>query len=205
MMRMLVLLLFVIGVFVANAQEMDTTYIINGQGQTIGLIHEKGTVPVVYNAPVVDKGKAAASQSDSVAYYQDLVNRYTQSGLKKSSTGHGMMIGGGVGMAIGAGLMLYSAQRSSSHCDSYEHNCSDREFDNFMGFLAGYGLLVGGGVVFAVGTTLKIVGGAKLRKARRYQESLDRYVIGHQMVSLRVEPLFNPVTGTVGSQLALGF
>lgn len=204
-MRLLALLLFVLGAFVVHAQEMDTTYIINEQGQTIGLIHEKGTVPVVYDAPVVDKKKASVSQTDSVAYYQDLVNRYTQSGLKKRSVGHGMMIGGGVGMAIGAGLMLFSAAQSSNYCDEYEHDCTDREFDNFMQFLAGYGLLVGGGVVFAVGTTLKIVGGAKLRRAQRYQESLDRYIIRQHTVNLRVDPMFNPVTGALGSRFALEF
>ena len=203
-MRVLILLLFVFGAFVVHAQEMDTTYIINEQGQTIGLIHEKGTVPVVYNAPVVDKN-LSASQSDSVAYYQDLVNRYTQSGLKKRSTGHGMMIGGGVGIAIGAGLMLYSSARSSSYCDSYEHDCSDRDFDNFMQFIAGYGLLVGGGVVFAVGTTLKIVGGAKLRRAERYDEALKRYLVRRQALNLRVDPLLNPVTGALGSRFALEF
>ena len=204
-MRTLILLLLTLGVFVANAQEMDTTYIINEQGQTVGLIHEKGTVPVVYNAPVVDMKNTSVSQSDSVAYYQNLVNRYTQSGLKKRSTGHGMMIGGGVGIAIGAGLMLYSSARSSSYCDSYEHDCSDRDFDNFMGFIAGYGLLIGGGVVFAVGTTLKIVGGAKLRRAERYDEALKRYLARRQALNLRVDPVFNPVTGALGSRFALDF
>ena len=29
------------------AQEMDTTFFVNEQGQTIGIIHEKGTVPVI--------------------------------------------------------------------------------------------------------------------------------------------------------------
>lgn len=204
-MRVLALFLLVFGVLACIAQEMDTTYIINEQGQTVGLIHEKGTVPVVYNAPVVDMKNPSVSQSDSVAYYQNLVNRYTQSGLKKRSTGHGMMIGGGVGMAIGLGLMLYSAGRSSSYCDSYEHDCSDRDFDNFMGFIAGYGLLIGGGVVFAVGTTLKIVGGAKLRRAERYDEALKRYLARRQVLSFRVNPLLNPLTGTLGSRLTLDF
>ena len=46
-MKQIILFIAFFGVLLANAQEMDTTYIINEQGQTVGIIHEKGTVPVM--------------------------------------------------------------------------------------------------------------------------------------------------------------
>ena len=43
------MLFFLSFLFVANAfaQEMDTTYAVTADGETVGLIHEKGMVPVV--------------------------------------------------------------------------------------------------------------------------------------------------------------
>ena len=46
-MKNIILFLAFFGVLLANAQEMDTTFVINEQGQTVGIIHEKGTVPVI--------------------------------------------------------------------------------------------------------------------------------------------------------------
>jgi hypothetical protein len=52
---------------------------------------------------------------------------------------------------------------------------------------------------------LKIVGGAKLRRAERYDEALKRYLARRQALNLRVDPVFNPVTGALGSRFALDF
>ena len=201
----------------AQAQELDTTYVIDEQGRTIGLIHEKGTIPriapaapapapVAAPAPVEQSSAPVASASvngvDSAAYYQDLINRYTLSGEKKRSAGNGMMIGGGIGVLLGV-LLMVDSDNERHHCRGSDYSCDD---DEFVEFLTGYGLALAGGVVLGVGVTLKIVGGTKLRRARRYQESLNRYNARRiQSLNFRVEPSINPYSGSYGSKLSLSF
>ena len=213
-MRALVLLLVVLGVFVANAQEMDTTYVIDEQGRTIGLIHEKGTVPriapVAAPAPTSQNPEPVSTSGssryvngiDSAAYYQNLVERYTLSGKKKRSAGNGMMIGGGAGLLLGV-LMMVDAYEGADRCGNEDYGCNNEEF---LEFFTGYGIAIAGGVVFGVGVTLKIVGGAKLRRATRYRESLERYNSRRlQALEFRLEPSINPYNGSYGSKLSLSF
>ena len=191
----------------AQAQEMDTTYVIDEQGRTIGLIHEKGTIPritsVAAPAQVAEQVPVASANGvDSATYYQDLVNRYTLSGEKKRSAGNGMMIGGGVGVLLGVLLMVH-AEESTDHCGNNDYGCNDEEF---LEFFTGYGAAIAGVVVFGVGVTLKIVGGTKLRRAARYRESLNRYNARRiQSLNFRVEPSINPYNGSYGSKLSLSF
>ena len=197
--------------FVAHAQEMDTTYVIDEQGRTIGLIHEKGTIPRIAPAPASVAAPAPVAEStpvssingvDSAAYYQDLINRYTLSGEKKRSAGNGMMIGGGIGVLLGV-LLMVDSDNERHHCRGSDYSCDD---DEFVEFLTGYGLALAGGVVLGVGVTLKIVGGTKLRRARRYQESLNHYNARRiQSLNFRVEPSINPYSGSYGSRLSLNF
>ena len=211
-MRVIVLFMIFFGVLVANAQEMDTTYVVNEQGQTIGLIHEKGTVPVLPPAaePQPAKIQVAAPEpvpqdavfsDDSTRYYQSLVDRYTASGESKRRKGGGMMTGGAIGVGAGALLMVLGlAQADNDRCGE-----TDCELDGLFTFVAGYGIAIAGGVVFTVGSVIKIVGNSKLRKAERYDNALKRYVERKQTLSLRVAPIFNPVTGALGSRVALEF
>lgn len=191
----------------AHAQEMDTTYVVDEQGRTIGLIHEKGTIPritpVATPAPVTESSPVApVSGVDSAAYYQDLVNRYTLSGEKKRSTGNGMMIGGSVGVLLGV-LLMIDAEESEDRCGNNDYGCNDEEF---LEFFTGYGAAIAGGIVFGVGVGLKIAGAAKLRRAVRYKESLDRYNARRiQTLNFRVEPLINPYSGSYGSKISLSF
>ena len=194
----------------AQAQELDTTYVIDEQGRTIGLIHEKGTIPRIAPAAPAPAPVAVAESTpvvsvngvDSAAYYQDLINRYTLSGEKKRSAGNGMMIGGGIGVLLGV-LLMVDSDNERHHCRGSDYSCDD---DEFVEFLTGYGLALAGGVVLGVGVTLKIVGGTKLRRARRYQESLNRYNARRiQSLNFRVEPQINPYSGSYGSKLSLSF
>ena len=194
----------------AHAQELDTTYVIDEQGRTIGLIHEKGTIPriapaapIPAPAPVAESTPVSSINGvDSAAYYQDLVNRYTLSGEKKRSTGNGMMIGGGVGVLLGVLLMVH-AEESTGHCGNNDYGCNDEEF---LEFFTGYGAAIAGVVVFGVGVTLKIVGGTKLRRAARYRESLNRYNARRlETLKLQVEPIINARKGAFGSRLSLNF
>ena len=197
--------------FVAHAQEMDTTYVIDEQGRTIGLIHEKGTIPRIAPAPASVAAPAPVAEStpvssingvDSAAYYQDLINRYTLSGEKKRSVGNGMMIGGSVGVLLGVLLMVH-AEESTDHCGNNDYGCNDEEF---LEFFTGYGAAIAGVVVFGVGVTLKIVGGTKLRRAARYRESLNRYNARRlETLKLQVEPIINARKGAFGSRLSLNF
>jgi hypothetical protein len=202
-MRSFVCVLVLLMAFFAQAQEMDTTYVIDEQGRTIGLIHEKGTIPritsVAAPAPVAS---ATVDGVDSAAYYQDLVNRYTLSGEKKRGTGNGMMIGGGAGVLLGVLLMVH-AEESTDRCGNNDYGCND---DEFLEFFTGYGVAIAGCVVFGVGVGLKIAGGAKLRRAERYRESLNRYNARRlQTINLQVEPIINPYNGSYGSRLSLNF
>ena len=200
---------------VAHAQELDTTYVIDEQGRTIGLIHEKGTIPriapaalapapVATPAPTVQSSAPVVSANgvDSAAYYQDLVNRYTRSGEKKRSTGNGMMIGGSVGVLLGV-LLMIDAGESTDRCGNNDYGCNN---DEFLEFFTGYGVAIAGGIVFGVGVGLKIAGGAKLRRAERYQEALNRYNAKRlQALELQVKPVINPYNGSYGGSLALRF
>ena len=194
----------------AHAQELDTTYVIDEQGRTIGLIHEKGTIPRIAPAapapapaPVAESTPVSSINGvDSAAYYQDLINRYTLSGEKKRSAGNGMMIGGGVGVLLGVFLMVH-AEESTGHCGNNDYGCNDEEF---LEFFTGYGAAIAGVVVFGVGVTLKIVGGTKLRRAARYRESLNRYNARRlETLKLQVEPIINARKGAFGSRLSLNF
>ena len=211
-MRSFVCILVLLMALLAQAQEMDTTYVIDEQGRTIGLIHEKGTIPriapaaapVAAPAPTVQPSVPVAPVYgvDSAAYYQDLVNRYTLSGEKKRSAGNGMMIGGSVGVLLGV-LLMIDAEESTDRCGNNDYGCND---DEFLEFFTGYGAAIAGVVVFGVGVTLKIVGGTKLRRAARYRESLNRYNARRlETLKLQVEPIINARKGAFGSRLSLNF
>lgn len=227
-MKKIILALVMVLSFSAFAQEMDTTYAVTADGETVGLIHEKGMVPVVPEgmrlvdevsfvepepAPVEEYAseEAPAPQAvrvnrpaaygkraqgplatvDSVEYYQDLVDRYTYSGMKKRSVGKWLMISGGIAAIVG-GIMVFDS-------------LSD---DNLSGdgeeFLLGYMSAIAGSGAFVTGVIIKSVGNSKLRTAHKYEEKLRRYEDSHA-VSLKVAPVVNPVNKSLGGALALNF
>ena len=99
---------------------MDTTFIVNAQGQTIGIVHEKGTIPVmparqqqrpnnVRLQPAVQPEMQPLQASpafnfDSTAYYQSLIDKYAKSGKKMSTAGIGLLVGGAVASLKNAGF-----------------------------------------------------------------------------------------------------
>lgn len=200
-MKHIILFLAFFGVLLANAQEMDTTFVVNEQGQTVGIIHEKGTVPVIpqqqATAPVAQQQPAVMLEADSTAYYESMIDKYTQSGNSTRRAGKGMMLGGGIGAAVGL-LMLVGA-------------CSDDDEDsnnNCNSTLASTGLLLmfSGATVFGIGTIVKIVGSSKIRRARRYEDRFQKYRMRQQYsMKLRFDPLIDPINKQVGGNLALDF
>ena len=219
-MKQIILSIVFFGVLLANAQEMDTTFVVNEQGQTVGIIHEKGTVPIMpqqqqyptqpmqpqpMQPQPMEPQANSAFGIDSTEYYQSLIDRYTTSGNKLNGAGIGMMIGGGIG--AGVGLILFIAGMSQIEtCDdgySDDHSCED---DGAVAAISGYLLMIGGAAVFSVGLPLKIVGGSKLRRANRYNDILMRYQMKRQYsMKLRLNPLIDPINNNFGGQLALEF
>lgn len=136
---------------------------------------------------------------DSVAYYQNMIEIYTQSGNSKRRTGKVMMIGGGIAAGIGGLMMLgglMDMECTEDHCDD----------DGAITYLAGYLILLGGAAVFTTGIVVKIVGGSKLRKAERFRNSLVQYNYRRQhALQLQIEPLINARKGSYGSRLSLNF
>jgi hypothetical protein len=219
-MKRLTLILVFFAFFLANAQEMDTTYVINEHGQTIGIIHEKGTIPVMpqqavapqqmqqpvqqYPAqqPYAIQPQYQAPVYDSTAYYQALIEKYMQSGTSLRSTGKAMMIGGGIGAFLGIAFLVVADNECEE--DRYGDEVCDNDAENLSD--AGAILFLGGAAVFGTGIALKIVGSSKLRKAIRYNDKLMKHQMRRQFtMNLRVNPLVNPVKQSVGGNLALEF
>ena len=223
-MKQFILSIAFFGVLLANAQEMDTTFVINEQGQTVGIIHEKGTVPVMPQQQQIDEQAPqypvqqypaqqpqqqqtysaqqanAAFGPDSTMYYQSLIDKYTISGNKTRRAGKIMMITGGIGAGVG---LLLLASAGGTDCDRYDNECKDGIEETSD---AGALLLLGGGAVFTTGLILKIVGGSKLRKARRYEDSLQKYKMRQQYsLKLRFDPLIDPINKRAGANLAMEF
>ncbi|MCQ2125295.1 MAG: hypothetical protein MJZ25_14040 [Fibrobacter sp.] len=221
-MKKIVLALIMFLSFNAFAQEMDTTLAVTADGETVGLVHQKGMLPVVPEgmrllteessdnvvpAEVSDENAVAVEDPapfidpanreyfgatvDSVEYYQNLIDRYTTSGTKMSNSGVGLMIGGGIVGVLGC-LMMADADEED-------------DLDDGIGeFFSGYMLFLAGAGAVTTGVVFKIVGGAKLRRAHRYEGVLHDYE-KRNAVSVRVAPFVNPVNKSLGGALAMNF
>ncbi|WP_173379978.1 hypothetical protein [Fibrobacter succinogenes] len=132
-MKQIIFFLAIFGALLANAQEMDTTFFVNEQGQTVGIVHEKGTVPVMPSQQELQSGYAEqpaeqpsyAEQSEGEPNYQHsqsdvppeaqplLANpvfdddsiTYYQSLVDKYTRSGRKMRGAGSGLMIGGGIL----------------------------------------------------------------------------------------------------
>ena len=145
---------------------------------------------------------------DSVAYYQNLIERYSRSGNSMRRGGNAMMIGGGIAFGVGL-LAFFSGVIEADDYDDCHYSddyCSENREDAQNIALAGYLIAIGGGAVFTTGLVLKIIGGSKLRKADRYQNILMQYNYRRQhALQLEIEPMINARKGSYGSRLSLNF
>jgi hypothetical protein len=216
-MKQIILSIVFFGVLLANAQEMDTTFVVNEQGQTVGIIHEKGTVPIMpqqqqyptqpmqpqpMQPQPMDPQANSAFGIDSTEYYQSLIDRYTTSGNKLNGAGIGMMIGGGIGTVVG--LAMFVAGMSEDNCEETTANnyeCEGNALD------VGGSIILGAGIgVLTTGIILKIVGGSKIRRANRYNDILANYQSRRQYsMRLRLDPVINLLQNKAGAKLALEF
>jgi len=225
--------------------EMDTTYAITEDGETVGLIHQRGMLPVVPEGmrlvdeaaavetveqpaaeeqPVAEQvaepvdesidedvyADAPAPQavrtgrtdysknerfknlyatSDSVAYYQDMANRYNRAAQKRRTTSKWLMIGGGIAASIGTLILL------SDMSDDYVSGDGVGLF--VLGNVVGAGALISGVFVSRAAKTRQL-------KALEYEEKLQSYQNRHTF-ALGVSPVVNPVNKSLGGALSLTF
>ncbi|MBR4783634.1 MAG: hypothetical protein IK012_00040 [Fibrobacter sp.] len=216
-MKHIIFFLAIFGALLANAQEMDTTFVVNEQGQTVGIVHEKGTVPVMpgqqqqqpnyVQAQPVQQANPVFGY-DSTAYYQSLIDRYTQSGRGMRRAGNGMMIGGGIATGVGIAMMVAGFASAVDNCveDSYYDDYCEADGGDAAMVLVGYLATFAGAAVFTTGAVVKIVGGTKLRRAERYEDKLNSYKMRQQYsLQMRVVPVVDPINNVFGGQLAFNF
>lgn len=220
------------------AGEMDTTYAITDDGETVGLIHRKGEIPIVpegmrlvdeasvaetaeqpvaepveqpVDEPVVDddmdapvpqavrvgqtdyskneRFKNLFATTDSVAYYQDMVDRYNRAAQRRRTTSKWLMIGGGIAAAVGTVILL------SDMSDDYVSGDGVGFF--VLGNVVGAGALISGVFVSRSAKTRQL-------KALEYEEKLMSYK-NRQVYALGVSPLVNPVNKSLGGAVTLNF
>lgn len=209
MKKLFLFLFFLLSLNVFAQDEMDTTFVVNPSGDTVGIIHKRGEQPIIPD--YVLQGKTAASPqanlgaksyADSIQYYQELADRYLISGNNMRSTGKGLMVGGGLG--FGLGVMLMIAGEMNTDTDSYgdEHRTSMGDELNVLGEI----LVLTMPGVFVAGIVTKCVGSGKLRRAKRFNDkALYFQNLQSSFASLKILPVINPVEGSFGGKLALGF
>ena len=222
-MKRLILFIAIFGALLANAQEMDTTIFVNAQGQTIGIVHEKGTLPVIsqqqqtnelqsQNQTMQQQMLAASEQQanlafdyDSTSFYEDLIQQNTESGNKIRRVGKGMMLGGGIGAGLGLAFIYLGATAIDCETDKYGNETCQPNSGEIL-IPEGVIAMIGGAMVFGAGTIVKLVGGIKIRKARHYEIKFQKYQRKQQYsVKLRLDPLIDPINKMAGVNLAMEF
>lgn len=200
--------LIIIALFLALAsfaQEMDTTFVVNEQGQTVGIIHEKGTVPTLPKAAPTAVPATDPFAIDSTAYYQDLIETNTRLGNTRRNVGKKMMLSGGIGAAVG-GAIMFAGLLQVPLCDEDDDDGCEASNTAMGLFYTGYILALDGAIAFTTGFILKIKGSSKLRRANRYRETLDQYNLRRQYsLKMQISPMVNPYNGALGSRLSLNF
>lgn len=223
---------------ISYGNEMDTTYAITDDGETVGLIHRKGEIPIVPEGmrlvdeasvaetaeqpvaeaveqpavePVVDddmdapvpqavrvgqtdyskneRFKNLFATTDSVAYYQDMVDRYNRAAQRRRTTSKWLMIGGGIAAAVGTVILL------SDMSDDYVSGDGVGFF--VLGNVVGTGALISGVFVSRSAKTRQL-------KALEYEEKLMSYKNRH-VYALGVSPLVNPLNKSLGGAMTLNF
>ena len=203
-MRSIIIALFL--ALAAFAQEMDTTFVVNEQGQTIGIIHEKGTIPAL---PKAAPAYAYSAQQDSLdAYYLKKAERSIQLGGRYKSMSTNFFIGGGIGLAVTLPTLIYSSYSYREYEEAQKRkdstNYEPPTDGDFLGFLSFVGVGVSIGCLVA-GTIFYFTGSKKLRNAEFFKKKISTYQNNGESVSLEILPTFNPIHQAFGGNLLLEF
>lgn len=183
-MKKLIFILLLLLSVGAMAQAMDTTLVVDAQGDTVGLVYKKGEHPVI-----PEEYDIILSPIDSVAYYEEQITKLMFSGVLNATVG-AFLLPTGVAGAVALTVLL------SGHND------------------AGYAIGVGVFVLPAYGLSALVAGLGyywlkggmqSFDKARAYEESLDAYVKKQSSVALQFVPVVDPVNKSLGGVLAMNF
>ena len=132
---------------------------------------------------------------DSTAYYEEMIQTYTQNGTSKRNAGLGMIVGGSIGVAAGIGFIIAKTP------DKDDDKSSD-----ILKNVLGSTLITGGAILFGTGIAFRIVGTAKLNKADRFRQKLKFYLARKQQImTLHIQPKLDFHNHCYGGQLALNF
>ena len=204
-MKRLILFIAIFGALLANAQEMDTTFYVNAQGQTIGIVHEKGTVPVMSQQQAAQPAQPVAAQpaqqeqlaapqavrqdqqveeptQQANAFFGPDSTMYYQTLIDRYTRSGNKLRRVGKGMmlggGIGAGLGLAFIYLGATAIDCETDKYGNETCQPNSGEIlipAGVIAMIGGAMVFGAGTIVKLVGGIKIRKARHYEIKFQKY------------------------------
>lgn len=206
-MKKVLLFIAFFGILFANAQETESTF--DNEQESAAEYQEQATEPEQAAEPEqpmqAEAAVVPASQAefDSVAYYQDMIALYTNSGNSIRRVGKFMMIGGGIGVAVGLGLLAYGSDETCETDSHGKKTCTAKS----EGMCAGGAIaMIGGAIIFGAGTIVKMVGSSKLRKAIRYEDRFQKYKMRHDYsMKLRFDPILDIVNKNVGANVALEF
>ena len=204
-MKHIIYFLVVFGALLAHAQEMDTTFFVNEQGQTIGIVKPKEEQPAPAPAPVavqqpqqntdgsswnsspfekpVQQQSAASygTQARPAAYYAFDSTFYYQDKIDRYTKSGESKRSTGTGLMIGGAIgtavgVLLIAAGDVENCETQSSGYYHEETCEASGsFVAGVYMITGGVAVFSTGFVVRLIGGSRLRKAERYKEILNRY------------------------------
>lgn len=180
-MKKLIFILLLLLSVGAMAQTMDTTLVVDAQGDTVGLVYKKGEHPVI-----PEEYDIILSPIDSVAYYEEQITKLMFSGVLNATVG-AFLLPTGVAGAIALTVLL-----------------------NDTGYAIGVGALVLpayglSALVAGLGYYWLKGGMQSFDKARAYEESLDAYVKKQSSVALQFVPVVDPVNKSLGGVLAMNF
>lgn len=180
-------LLFSAGAF---AQDLDTTFFVSAKGDTVGVIHKKGEVPLLPGELATTSQKntpasvfAKFNYADSVAYYRELVD-------KDLASGKACEMYGTIGLAVGAVAIIAGVALIKKNPENDVH-----------------GVVIGslGVVAFVTSSIFYIKGGHRLKRAGRNMKKRDRFKEFLSEVNLSVAPAILPLEKSLGGNLALSF
>ncbi|MCQ2125296.1 MAG: hypothetical protein MJZ25_14045 [Fibrobacter sp.] len=209
-MKRLVLIFCLLFSVCAFAQEMDTTFVVTADGDTVGLVHKKGEYPVVPDkflgrmkqgvapelTPVQKSAqKAVEAESrlnetyvDSIKYYQALVDQYNSEGRIRLYLGWCGIFAGLAVMAVGNDISSSGESRTGKPSEMWA---------NFA--------LCGGLGISIAGFVVRSMGARRLEKAEEYTRTRDMYKRYGSRISVSVAPVVNPISKALGGNLALSF
>jgi len=234
-MKHIIYFLVVFGALLAHAQEMDTTFFVNEQGQTIGIVKPKeeqaapAPVPAAvqtqqesdgstwgsspFEKPIQQKSAASyGTPQQNPNYYAFDSTFYYQDKIDRYTKSGESKRSTGTGLMIGGAIgtavgVLLIAAGDVENCETQSSGYYYEETCEASGsFVAGVYMITGGVAVFSTGFVVRLIGGSRLRKAERYKEILNRYnMYKPQAAILQVKPVLQPFKGAFGGEMSLGF